>query len=145
MSNPYIEARKEWNDRMLDVLAAKRNWQLAAVLSLVCLILLSLGMIYVSAQNQIKPYLVEVDRLGLAAPAKRLETGDLLKNDIIRYQLGRFIKNARTVSYDPMAMKLMLEEAYYFTRGAAVNYLNDYYLKIDPYEISKTQTRSVDL
>src|SRR5262245_64061608 len=29
--NPYVEARREWNDRYLDLVRARRWWQVAAV------------------------------------------------------------------------------------------------------------------
>ena len=29
-SNPYLEARREWNDRYADLSRATRNWQLVA-------------------------------------------------------------------------------------------------------------------
>ncbi len=29
-SNPYLEARREWDERYADLVLGKRNWQIAA-------------------------------------------------------------------------------------------------------------------
>ncbi|HVN89616.1 MAG TPA: hypothetical protein VMT61_07375 [Candidatus Binataceae bacterium] len=29
-ANPYVEARREWDERYADLVLGKRNWQLAA-------------------------------------------------------------------------------------------------------------------
>ena len=29
-SNPYVEARREWDERYADLVLGKRNWQIAA-------------------------------------------------------------------------------------------------------------------
>ena len=43
-SNPYVEARQEWNDRYLDLVRARRWWQLAAVADLALLGVLAGGL-----------------------------------------------------------------------------------------------------
>lgn len=144
-TNPYVEARREWNDRILDLVAAKRNWQIACGTSLLSCILLAVALLVVSSQQKVVPYLVEVDKLGLAAIPKSLKPTNLNSNELIRHQLGRFIKNARTASFDPLAMKTMLDEAYAYTQGAAVMFLNDYYAKNDPFEAAKAETTAVEL
>ena len=74
-SNPYVEARQEWNDRYLDLVRARRWWQLAAVAELVVVGLLSAGLVALSLQHKTVPYVVEVDALGAAIAVKPAEAG----------------------------------------------------------------------
>ena len=69
-SNPYIEARREWNDRYLDLVRARRWWQITAVAELLLMGVLSGGLVALSLQHKTVPYVVEVDALGAATAVK---------------------------------------------------------------------------
>ena len=71
--NPYVEARREWNDRYLDLVRARRWWQVAAVSELALVATLGGGLVAVSLQHKTVPYVVEVDALGAAVAVKPAE------------------------------------------------------------------------
>src|SRR2546430_1803035 len=53
--NPYVEARREWNDRYLDLVQARRWWQIAAVAELAPAGLLGGGSLALGPQPQHVP------------------------------------------------------------------------------------------
>jgi len=142
-SNPYVEARQEWNDRYLDLVRARRWWQLAAVAELVVVGLLSAGLVALSLQHKTVPYVVEVDALGAAIAVKPAEAGGRPTDErIVRYQLAAFVRGARGVMTDRVAMKRGLDQVYAYARGPARTFLDDYYRANNPFEIAKTYTVS---
>ena len=118
-ANPYVEARREWNDRYLELVREGRWWQAVAGAELVVTLILAGGLVWLSLQHKIIPYVVEVER-------------------IVRYQLAAFIRGARQVMTDRIAMKKGLEQVYAYARGAARTYLDEYYRANNPFEIAKT-------
>src|SRR3989442_15849395 len=69
-SNPYVEARREWNDRYLDLARARRWWQLAAVAELALVGVLASGLVALSLQHKTGPAVVEGHALGAATAVK---------------------------------------------------------------------------
>src|SRR5437867_516 len=65
-SNPYVESRREWNDRYLELARERRWWQAVAGTELVLNLILAGGLIWLSLQHKTVPYIVEVDSLGAA-------------------------------------------------------------------------------
>ena len=97
-SNPYVEARREWNDRYLDLARARRWWQLAAVAELALVGVLASGLVALSLQHKTVPYVVEVDALGAATAVKPAEAaGRPTDERVVRYQLVAFVRGTRAV------------------------------------------------
>jgi type IV secretion system protein VirB5 len=139
--NPYVEARREWNDRYLDLVRARRWWQLAAFAELVLVGGLGGGLAALSLQHKTVPYVVEVDALGAAVAVKPVEAaGRPADERIVRYQLAAFVRGARAVMTDRAAMKRGLDQVYAYARGAARSFLDDHYRANNPFDIAKTST-----
>lgn len=146
-SNPYVEARREWNDRYLDLARSVRNWQLVAGCSIAIVGVLAVGVVWLSERHSVIPYVVEVDKLGwalAAGPATR-DSGVLSGDRIVRYHLAAFIRGARSVIADPTAMKRSLDQVYAYTRGEAVTFLDQYYRTRNPFERAKDLLVGVDV
>jgi type IV secretion system protein TrbF len=141
--NPYVEARREWNDRDLDLVRARRSWQVAALVELATIGVLSGGFVALSLQYKTVPYVVEVDALGAAAAIKPADAaGRPTDERIVRYQLVAFIRGARAVMTDRAAMKRSLEQVYAYARGPARTFLDQHYRENNPFETAKTYTVS---
>jgi type IV secretion system protein TrbF len=141
--NPYVEARREWNDRYLDLVRARRWWQVAAVSELVLVATLGGGLVALSLQHKTVPYVVEVDSLGAAVAVKPADAaGRPTDERIVRYQLVAFIRGARAVMTDRAAMKRSFEQVYAYARGPARMFLDDHYRASNPFETAKTYTVS---
>jgi len=139
--NPYVEARREWNDRYLDLVRARRWWQLAALAELALIGGLGGGLVALSLQHKTVPYVVEVDALGAAIAVKPAEAaGRATDERIVRYQLAAFVRGVRAVMTDRTAMKRGLDQVYAYARGPARTFLDDHYRANNPFELAKTYT-----
>ena len=141
-SNPYVEARREWNDRYLDLVRARRGWQVTAIAELVLMGVLGGGLVALSLQHKTVPYVVEVDGLGAATAVKPADAAARPTDErIVRYQLVAFIRGVRTVMTDRTAMKRTLDQVYAYARGGpARTFLDDQYRANNPFEVAKTYT-----
>src|SRR5208282_401075 len=98
--NPYLNARREWNERYGDYIAQARNWRLAAILAILTALITASGLAYIGSQSQIVPYIVRVDKLGSAAAVDRADQTFKPDNQLIVASLARFIANIRSVYTD---------------------------------------------
>ena len=138
-SNPYVEARREWNDRYLELVRERRWWQAVAGAEILLLLIFAVGFVWLSLQHKTVPYVVEVDSLGAALAVKPVENGGHPTDErVLRYQLAAFIRGARQVMTDRIAMKKGLEQVYEYARGPARTYLDEYYRANSPFEVAKT-------
>jgi type IV secretory pathway TrbF-like protein len=138
-SNPYVEARREWNDRYLDLARERRLWQIVAGVELVAVLIVASGFVWLSLQHKVIPYVVEVDSLGAALAVKPVDNGTHPADErVVRYQLAAFIRGTRQVMTDRIAMKKALEQVYSYARGPARTFLDEYYRTNNPFETAKT-------
>ena len=138
-SNPYVEARREWNDRYLELARERRAWQAVGADGLALSLVLAGGLVWVSLQHKTVPYVVEVDSLGAALAIRPAETGGHPADErMVRYQLAAFIRGARQVIADRIATKKGLEQVYAYARGPARAYLDEYYRANNPFEVART-------
>jgi type IV secretory pathway TrbF-like protein len=143
--NPYLAARLEWNERYHGFVRGKRNWQIIALVALGVNASLGLGLLWLSAQSRVTPYVVEVDRLGQAVaigPAEKAAPADVR---LVRYELKEFIRKVRSVLADGAAEKQLLDSAYARARGAAVGFLNEHFKEKNPFLRVRERTVSVDV
>src|SRR3989442_6540717 len=119
-SNPYVEARREWNDRYLELARERRWWQAIAGAEILLLLIFAVGFVWLSLQHKTVPYVVEVDSLGAALAIKPAENGGHPVDErIVRYQLAAFIRGARQVMTDRIAVKKGVEQVYAYAPGPA--------------------------
>lgn len=143
--NPYLYARREWNERYGDYIARARTWQIVAVCAMGLSGVLGLSLVNLAGQAKVQPFVVEVDKLGEAVavrPADKAQTPD---ERIIRFQMANFITNTRSVTPDPIVQKRWLDGVYAVASPAAASFLNDYYKKNDPFNTARTSMVAVDI
>ena len=71
--NPYLNARKQWNFIMGDMVSSRLLWQWVGMTGLLIGLGGVGGMIYLGSQSKFIPYIVEVNKLGeTVAVAKTL-------------------------------------------------------------------------
>lgn len=98
--NPYLSARRTWNHLMDSSRAARLNWMILALFSLLVALAAVGGMIHIGSQSKFIPYVVEVDHLGqltAAAPADKATPTD---PRILRATAAAFIADLRLVTPD---------------------------------------------
>mgnify|MGYP001627114323 CR=1 FL=1 len=98
--NPYLSARRTWNDHAAQAASSRQSWQLLAVLSLLVALAAVGGMVHVAGQSRFVPYVVEVDKLGqpvAVAPAQQALAAD---PRVVRAAVAAFVSDARLVTPD---------------------------------------------
>jgi type IV secretion system protein TrbF len=150
--NPYVEARREWDERYGDLVLGKRNWQIAAGGLLVVTLILASGLVWLTTRSRFIPYVVEVDKLGYSLtvpqPLTTASVPDVTAR-MQRYEVAAFIRNARAVSTDPQVEHQMLNSLLAHARGAADRFLDDYFhsdgFSHNPFKIAEKQTVPVEI
>ena len=98
--NPYLAARRTWNNLMTASLANRQMWQLFGILALMITLAAVGGMIYIGSQSRFIPYVVEVDKHGetiAIAPAQRAGKAD---PRVVHANVADFVSNIRMVTPD---------------------------------------------
>jgi type IV secretion system protein TrbF len=98
--NPYLAARRTWNDHVGTVVSSRQTWQMLGILSLLIALASVGGIIHIGSQSRFVPYVVEVDKLGqpvAVAPASQAAAAD---QRVIHASVASFISDARVVTPD---------------------------------------------
>lgn len=98
--NPYLSARRTWNDITAANRAGRQTMGLLGLLGMMIGLASVGGWIYVSSQSKFVPYVVHVDKLGEqvgVAPAQRAAPVDQV---VVRASVAAWIANVRLVTPD---------------------------------------------
>lgn len=98
--NPYLAARRTWNDQAAANVASRQMWQLIGILSLTVALAAVGGVVHVASQSRFVPYVIEVDKLGqpvAVAPAQRAASAD---PRVLHATVASFISDIRMVTPD---------------------------------------------
>lgn len=110
--NPYLNARKQWNFIMGDMVASRQLWQFVGLMGLLIGLGGVAGMIYIGSQSKFVPYLVEVDKLGETVAVGRADIAQPADERIIKAMLASFLTNARTVTADVALQRKYILDVY---------------------------------
>lgn len=99
-TNPYLSARRSWNEHVGGLAASRRLWQLMAILSFLIVLAAVGGIITIGSQSKFVPYVVKVDDLGTAVATTRADRAAPVDGRVIQAQLGAFVQSARFVTSD---------------------------------------------
>lgn len=98
--NPYLAARRTWNDHLGAVVSQRQTWQVVGILSLLIALASVGGVIHLGSQSKFIPYVVEVDKLGQTVAAGPLQAADQADPRVIHAAVADWIGCARMVSPD---------------------------------------------
>ena len=98
--NPYLAARRTWNDRTSSIVSSRNMWQLLGILSLMIALAGVGGIIYIGSQSRFVPYVVEVDKLGQAAAVAPAQLAAAVDPRVVHASVASFISDARLVTPD---------------------------------------------
>src|ERR1700684_2026900 len=62
--NPYLAARREWDERYGEFISRARNWRTMAIISALVGLIATGGMLWQAARSRVIPFVVLVDNLG---------------------------------------------------------------------------------
>jgi type IV secretion system protein TrbF len=147
VDNPYIEARREWNERYGDYISQARNWRYIAFLCALIAFAAVIGVGYIGAQNKIVPYVVQVDKFGAAIAVGPGDKATALDSRVVKSFLGRFVQDWRSVTVDRVAQKDAVTRLYSMLsiNTPAHKKANEYFEENNPFVRLQTGTVSVEL
>lgn len=145
--NPYLAARREWNERYGDYIAAERSWKAVAIGSLFIAAIAVGGVIWIGSQAKLVPFVIEVDKLGQAVPVRQASVASPVEPRVIAAQLANWIVNMRTVYADATADQNLIKQAYAMIGNGsqAFQVANDLFSKTPPWVAAQTETTSVSV
>jgi len=143
--NPYVEARREWNERYGDYIHQARHWRTVAIFCAIAAAVSVSGVVYVGAQSKIVPYVVEVDKLGAVAAVDRADRATAVDGRVIKAFLARFVTDWRTVTIDRQAQKAAIDRLYAMlpSGSIALGKLNEHFRAHNPFGLAATESVAV--
>lgn len=147
-NSPYLNARREWNERYGDAIKNANNWRLMA-LGAVAYGLLSTSMnFYQVTQEKIAVYYVNLTERGVISSIFRADQASKTPEmQQIRRALQDWVEGARTVYADPKATKKAVDYTYAMTLpdSPAFTELANYHRQNNPYQRAANETVQVDV
>ena len=98
--NPYLNAKKQWNDHCQGLMNATQMWQSIALLSLMITLAAVGGTIHIASQSKFIPYVIEVDKLGQSVAVAPAKVAAPVDERVVHASLAAFMSNARLVTPD---------------------------------------------
>lgn len=140
-ATPYLNARREWDDRYGDALSRAYSWRIVAMSAICVAALAVIGVGYIGAQSKIQPFVVAIDAMGSPVAIAKPTGGSAVSQRIIISQIANWIWNARTQLSDPDAQKILINNVYALSSADTGKYLNDYYKEHSPFGSDGAITR----
>lgn len=131
-ANPYLNARRQWDERYGDLLSRAHNWRLFALLLSAITLCAVCGVIYIGSRSHIEPMVVALDTLGspiaLAQPSK-----NAVEQRVLTAQVANWLWNARTVLPDSAAQKTLIGRTYAMASTQVAQFLTAEYSANPPF------------
>jgi type IV secretion system protein VirB5 len=110
--NPYLSARRTWNDLMQAQVASRRSWELIAILCLLIALASVGGIASIGSQSKFIPFLYQVDPHGHATAIGPVEQVSPADPRVLASAIGDFIANARLVTVDAALQRKAVYQVY---------------------------------
>lgn len=98
--NPYLAARRSWNDQSAANIASRQMFQLLGVLALLVALVGVGGAVYIGSQSKFIPYVVEVDRLGQRQAVGAADRAAPVDERIVHAAVADWVGSIRLVTPD---------------------------------------------
>jgi len=145
--DPYIKARKEYDEITHNINSAKKNWQsMAFVLGFALIVSIASNILTINKAHII-PYVVQVDNLGRALATNEVKETAVNDEKIIKAFVFQYIDQARSVISDPQALRKNLTQVYRQSiKSVQINFLDAYYKENNPFDYAQNKgTRHIEL
>jgi type IV secretion system protein TrbF len=144
-ASPYLDARREWDERYGSLISRANNWRRAAFFALMIALLETGGLIALAMKTKVVPYVVAIDNLGrmvASGPADQTTAAD---DKLKRAALFHWVSDLRMVTIDGVAQRKAIDRVYTMIASGspAQVEVGDFYRLAPPHE--RAQTRTVDV
>lgn len=145
--NPYLSARRTWNDHMRAMSHSRSMWQMMAILCLLLAFGAVGGMIYIGSQSRFIPYVVQVNNLGEALGIQRADRAVPVDNRVVHASVASFITDLRTITPDTAVQRKAVHRVYAMlsSNDPATNKINTWYQDNRPFERAAKETVNTEI
>ena len=145
--NPYLAARREWDERYGDLITRARNWRLIALTSSLVALAAVAGMAFLASRSRIIPFVVAIDSLGRPVATGLAEQATSADDRLRRATVLSWIEDLRTVTSDGIAQRRAIDRVYaHIANGSeAQPFVSEFYRNDPPQKRAETGTTSVDV
>lgn len=148
--NPYLSARRTWNDHMRSVQASRNMWQILALLCLLIALVGIGGVVVIGSQSKFIPYVVQVNNLGEAVAVNRADKAAVADQRVIHATVASFINDLRVVTPDIALQRKAIFRAYAMlsTNDPATVKANEWFggdENSSPFKRAETETVNVEI
>jgi type IV secretion system protein VirB5 len=147
LTNPYLAARREWDERYGDLITRARNWRALAVICAVTTLVATGGLMWLSAHSRIVPFVVLVDNLGRPLASGIAEQATVNDDRLKRASVLAWVGDLRLVTSDGVAQRKAIDHVYaqIASGSQAQAFVSDFYRSIPPFKRAQIETVSIDV
>jgi type IV secretion system protein TrbF len=145
--NPYLAARREWDERYGDLISRAKNWRLLALLEAFALILTIGGLVLLANKSRVVPYVVEVDSLGRQVGGGFATQAAVADDRLKRAALYRWIADLRSITGDGVLQRQMIDRVYAGVASGSPGQIqvSEYYKADPPQTRAQSQIVTVEV
>lgn len=145
--NPYLAARREWDERYGSLISRERNWRRTAFFSLLIAIIAVAGMIRLSSKSRIVPFVIAIDSLGRTVASGPADEASSADDRIKRSTLFTWVEDLRTVTGDGIAQRKAIDRVYaHVAAGSqAQAFITEFYRSAPPQKRAASETVSIEV
>lgn len=144
-TSPYLDARKEWDERYGSLISRANNWRRAAFVALTIALVETGGLIALAMKTKVVPYVVAIDNLGRTVASGPADQTTAVDDKLKRAALFHWVSDLRMVTIDGVAQRKAIDRVYTMIASGspAQVEVGDFYRLAPPHE--RAQTRTVDV
>ncbi len=145
--NPYVAARREWDERYGDLVTRARNWRTVAFLCALVAIVTGAGIVWLSTKSRVVPFVVAIDHLGRPVASGIADETSATDDRLKRASVLNWVENVRAVTTDGVAQRKAIDHVYaQIANGShAQAFISDYYRSDPPQKRAETETVAVEV
>jgi type IV secretion system protein TrbF len=145
--NPYLAARREWDERYGEFITRARNWRTVALLSALIALVATAGVVLLSARSRVVPFVVLIDSLGRPLASGLADQTSIGDERLRRAIIQDWIENVRMVTTDGIAQRRAIDRVYaqIASGTSAQAFISDFYRNDPPFKRAQTGTVSVEV
>ena len=145
--NPYLAARKEWDERYGNLITRARNWRLITVVVAMVALVQGGGLIYLASKSRVVPFVVAIDSLDRVVASGPAQASNAADERLIRAALYQWIGDLRMVTTDGVAQRRAIDHVYSMIGNgtAAQVQISEFYSQDPPASRAQHETCSADV
>jgi type IV secretion system protein VirB5 len=147
--NPYLFARRSWNQSFHSLILSRQTWQIIAIMFMLLTLMSVTGLIYIGSQSKFIPYMIEYDKSGILLRSSFVSQGLKREPSMFASTVASFIEDARMVSLDLDLQRKAIKNVYFhlLLKEAATEKMNAWFQKegSNPFYRSKKEIVNVEI